>query len=260
MSRLINYDFLKSGKGSKRPSNVCLINSTLVYYHPLEKWSGLDNVISLTEFVYDASLKFDEEIIKSKFISKKVSLYDSSMNTIEEQYFKDNGQFYSKHIYNYNSSGFLEEDYSSNGNSKNSYEYEIVNRELIVKQYTKIDGAFERQLSEKRTFVNGLCNERKKFSGESLFNKSTYNYDNVGLLIKEIFYPPQGGIDKFDYKNKFDKSGNLIEKITFKNETLFSSSNYKYENFDNKGNWLTLISFTNNNTPIRIVEREIEYK
>lgn len=70
-------------------------------------------------------------------------------------------------------------------------------------------------------------------------------YDPEDLPVAEITY-------------KYNENGNKIEANLYSSDAvLYSKETFKYE-YDKIGNWINKISF-NNNEPIKITERVIEY-
>ena len=122
-------------------------------------------------------------------------------------------------------------------------------------------------------------NTTEGINRSNLITKNVYKYDTVGNLIEnDLYYPDdQKIITKITY-NYDDKRNLIIESISSLNGLLEKQSNYKYENFDNEGNWLkcTIIRnkyneqkdkytgvISNNNVIVSsityVVERKIEY-
>ena len=109
---------------------------------------------------------------------------------------------------------------------------------------------------------------------------ATYKYDAKGNLIEEISYSHAGvgnttykydakgnkieensyfiGLLDRKYTMKYDAKGNLIEGNSYEADgSLDYKYTFKYE-FDEKGNWIKIISFRNQ-IPESIEEREFEY-
>ena len=87
--------------------------------------------------------------------------------------------------------------------------------------------------------------------------KYTYKYDKKGNKIEFNSYDSDGRLGgKYTYK--YDEKGNKIEENSYDSDgRLDPKWTYKYE-FDKQGNWINRIDFKNA-IPTNFVEREYEY-
>jgi hypothetical protein len=90
-----------------------------------------------------------------------------------------------------------------------------------------------------------------------LKRKNTYKYDDKGNEIEKNFYNSSGSLgNKSTYK--YDDKGNLIEENSYYSDgSLESKETYMYE-FDKMGNWIKRVSFKEDKPDV-ITERVIEY-
>ena len=100
--------------------------------------------------------------------------------------------------------------------------------------------------------------ENEYNSDGSLKSKATYKYDEKGNKIEENRYNSDGSLDK-KYTYKYDEKGNRIEKNEYNSDGSIVIEKWTNKNeYDKQGNWIKTIVFKNE-IPRNIVERQIEY-
>jgi hypothetical protein len=83
-------------------------------------------------------------------------------------------------------------------------------------------------------------------------------YDDRGNAVSSTWYNSDGSIYLKD-STKYDDKNNRIEfNSHYLDGGLNSKTSTKYD-YDEKNNWIKCIVFSNDNTPLYILEREIEY-
>lgn len=86
-----------------------------------------------------------------------------------------------------------------------------------------------------------------------LISKTICHYDENGNLIEQIFYDNKGNSNG-RWLWKYDNQGNEIEFQAYSSiGSLYENDSYRYEKFDDHGNWLLKICGGT------ITERKIEY-
>jgi hypothetical protein len=96
--------------------------------------------------------------------------------------------------------------------------------------------------------------------GSLLISRSTYKYDSRGNKIEDNFCFPYPVCDSGDkYTFKYDSRGNQIEENRYNSDgSLEYKHTFKYDEYDKTGNWVRKIKFRNDK-PLVITERKIEY-
>lgn len=100
--------------------------------------------------------------------------------------------------------------------------------------------------------------ERYRYNSDGNLNhKSIYKYDEKGNEVEWCLYNSDGSLE-VKYTHKYNEKGNKIEDCEYNSDSsLKVKYTYKYE-FDKQGNWIKKISFKNN-IPSSIWERRYEY-
>jgi hypothetical protein len=109
----------------------------------------------------------------------------------------------------------------------------------------------------KYDYKGNKIEENSYNSDGSLDSKWTYKYDDKGNQIELNSYNSDGSLSiKWTYK--YDDKGNKIEENSYNSDgSLISKWTFIYE-FDKQGNWIKRIDFKNE-IPEFILEREYEY-
>ncbi len=190
---------------------------------------------------------------------KVINKYDETGNRIEENWYKSDGSLDRKYIYKYDEKGNIieEKKYYSDGNMAWGYsdKYNEKGKKIKRKFYDKHNGS----LSSKGTYSyneKGNMIEFKVYEPDgSLSFKSTFRYDEKGNRIEENVYKSDGSLlQKITYK--YNEKGNRIEENVYKSDrSLDFKITLKYK-FDKMGNWIKKIEFKNT-FPQYIVEKKL---
>ena len=196
-------------------------------------------VLSLSEFSYEAKDRFGniekgERKRQSSYEYDQQIKYDEKGNKIERNSYNSDGSLVNKWTYKYDEKGNRTEanTYNSDGS---------LNLKLIFKYDEKGN----------ITELNGYI------SDGSLVGKDAYKYDEKGNKIEHKKYDSDGSL-YFKYTHKYDEKGNEIEYNGYNSDgSLENKNSYKYE-FDKQGNWIKQIKFKDG-IPEYILERQYEY-
>ena len=142
--------------------------------------------------------------------------------------------------------------------SYSEFSYKAVDRfGNIEKGKRERNDSWDRDLQRKYDEKGNNIENNWYNSDGSLDSKWTYKYDEKGNNIEENRYNSDGSLySKWTYK--YDEKGNNIESNRYKSDgSLDSKWTYKYE-FDKQGNWIKRIDFKDE-IPEFILEREYEY-
>jgi hypothetical protein len=117
------------------------------------------------------------------------------------------------------------------------------------------------ELNKKITFEKGNVIEINEYDSYGILvwldRKYTYKYDEKGNMIEKNEYDSDGSLDRKE-TYKYDEKGNKIEKNEYDSDgSLDRKETYQYE-YDKAGNWIKKIEFRNEK-PVYIYEREYEY-
>ena len=202
-------------------------------------------VLSLSEFSYEAKDRFGN-IEKGKFkrydwendfyLDSDFQIkYDEKGNKdVLNIYSHIDRQVIAKYVYQYDEKGNMTEMNirSKYGSLKNKFFY-------------KYD-------------ENGNMTEENRYDSDGIkYGKDTYKYDEKGNKIEENMYNSDGSLRSKD-TYKYDEKGNKIEENMYNSDgSLRSKYTYKYE-FDKQGNWIKKIEFKDG-IPEYILERQYEY-
>tara|TARA_R110001583_G_scaffold6249_5_gene32213 strand:- start:1544 stop:2614 length:1071 start_codon:yes stop_codon:yes gene_type:complete len=148
-------------------------------------------------------------------------------------------------------------DYNKNITSTGSYIYDR-NSNLI--NYTSIDGdGIIKNATETKYNNKNLVLEEIKYKGKKeVSRKEVSEYDKKGKLTLVINYNSKGKVTR-KVKYEYDKKGNIIEHLTFfqNSETPDDRISYSYE-FDKYNNWVTK-NYLENDKPKYVFKRKISY-
>lgn len=188
---------------------------------------GKDNPQLKDWFKYDAAGKLIEHTIygySDMIESRKQYLYDNSGRLKEEIYYTGDGTIDSKVDYVYDARGNLVKIRS------HQPKFLTEPSDLVVYSYNE-----KNQRIKASTTYSGY----EKYNSEGQLIESGDNYDN----------------ERTTYK--YDKYGNLLEKITYQKEKVMEKISYTFK-YDEYGNWTQRIGFRNI-VPTQIKERKYEY-
>lgn len=229
----------------------------------------------ITTHEYGALEKFGK-IQKSGLKWSSISKYDHKGNEVEANSYSSDGSISARHIYKYDDNGnriawdtynsdwFIlykrKSRYDDKGNlledtDANNYRYTYKyddNQNMIEGSIYDPDGSLSGRSIYKYD-DNGNKEVNGYSSDGSLHERSNYQYDNHGNLINQAIYSSNGSL-RIRSTYRYDEHGNLVEE-----ENNFGGKrSYKYDDFDENGNWRIKTYFINEN-PDMIEEREIEY-
>src|SRR5690554_8223792 len=106
-------------------------------------------------------------------------------------------------------------------------------RNNIEENWYKSDGSLDRKWTYKYDEKGNKIESNRYYSDVSLDRKGTYKYDEKGNNIESNRYYSDGSLDsKWTYKYEFDKQGNWIKRIDFKDEIpeFILEREYEYYN------------------------------
>ncbi len=232
-------------------------------------WDELNlkrKVKSVTEVPYEAKEK-NGKIIKGKrtggFWDNCKYLFDSKGNKIEEYSYNLNGSLYDKTTFQYNTNGNIIKANIYNSDTilyrKTIYKYDA-NGKLIEELCGTSFGTLEGKVNYKYDYRGSMIEFNFKSLDGRLKSKATYKYNANGDVIKFCIFNSDGSNSKTSYK--YDANGNKIEENCTsdgrkKIDKYKYREIYKYE-YDKKGNWIRKITYRNNVLE-KITERTIEY-
>lgn len=187
---------------------------------------------SSKSYYYSESYKYDiwENLIETSISggSKYYYKYDNKGNKIELNTYLPNGQHESKHIYKYDEKDNMIEEtlyYQESQPENTLYKYDEKNNLIAINHYRS----------------NGNC-----------YSEVSYKYEDNNK-IKAIWDNSYYSIYQYDDK------GNLIveNSLNSDDKPLYGKTTYEYE-YDRNGNWIKSIVFKNGFAEY-ILERKIEY-
>ena len=223
-------------------------------------------VKKITEKSFYVSTKFGEPV-KDSLEYINVFLFDKSGNQTELQIIlEENGNIYSKHKFKYdeNRNCILKQHYD-NDNNLSSYQENKYDEEgnQIERNYYRLDTL---RYKVKMKYNNGNCIIGESYNQKgNLTEKYEKIYDTKGKCIemKSISYYDDGDKSITTTKYKYDKNENVVESNSYDENGEFRWNSIDKIEYDSKGNWITLISYSNSeyasNRIISYLEREIEY-
>jgi len=195
------------------------------------------------------------------FETTSIIKYDDKRNVIECTNYTSTGKVKSKTTNKYDENNFISEscDYDSVGNLKFKSIYKNNSKGNVIElKGIKSDGTIVRAW----TYIydlNGNEIEKKCYISPGNFEngKRVSKYDKNGKVIKIQFLPSDGrncGWNTY----KYDSKGNDKEYIGYNSDGSIEAT-YSYEYiYDKNGNWIKKIEFKNR-FPQVVTERQIEY-
>ena len=177
---------------------------------------------------------------------KRIFKYDIKGNRIEENYYQPDGSLLAKVKLEYDDKGNKVKQNRSfpeylgiveNG----TYKYDSKGN-LIEENHYNLNGLALTLKPEYDDNGNKVETNRYNPNG-SLGGKWTYKYDTKGNLIEDNSYKSDGSLD-IRRTFKYDDKGNEIESSSHKPRGKDSRGARKYK-FDKKGNWIKEIHFRN---------------
>ncbi|TZF85795.1 hypothetical protein FW774_01615 (plasmid) [Pedobacter sp. BS3] len=268
-----------------------IVESSGKYQNDAESNNLKGKVQSVT--YYDYGVNNTTGALYTNWTSKLVYNYNQAGNIAEWYIYKTTGQLDYHSVNCYNSKGRIVQSAAENGKARNisSYKYNHNNKRNLVETLYR-----EGRISH-RIIYNKLGKRDTTYSytrGEKLNFKTVYRYDKKGNCIKETRYKSNGNLELthnyvYDAQNNkiadhsYDSTGTKTGKITYiydkkRNLTFELDSNiriigglprkkegkdtysrtFKYEMFDEQGNWL-MKSYMMDDKPIHVTKRKITY-
>lgn len=213
------------------------------------------NVRTLSESVSIAS-----DTLKTQLLSNTISLFSKSGMLVEKRILKNN-QLFSKVVYTYSIDdeilSFI--DYNADGSVYHNVTCNCDDHGFLVGEYyerssqksynedrEKIDFRYD-EVYEKIFTAVIIKNDYKGYKlqekflnpNETLSHRKTYNYDFKYNLTEMRTYNSSNNLQK-RYKNKYNRTGDLIKSKLFISNRLAVTSTYSYEH-DAFGNWVKQI-------------------
>lgn len=153
------------------------------------------------------------------------------------------------------------DEYGSNyGSFKTTFKYNDL-KKLIEENYFELSGRFINKTIYKYDEIGNLIEEKRYNADGDLSNKRTYKYKNKGREVKGVSISPTwpDGNSYRKFTCKYNNKGLLIEEKEYNTKgNLSETTTYKYNDFDETGNWIKQSVFINDK-PRKIIEREIKY-
>ena len=222
-----------------------------------------------SSYEYDQQIKYDEKGNKiernsynsdGSLVNKWTYKYDEKGNRTEANTYNSDGSLNLKLIFKYDEKGNITElnGYISDGSlvRKDAYKYDEKGNKIEHKNYDS-DGSLYFKYTHKYDEKGNEIEYNGYNSDGSLDSKWTYKYDEKGNVIEMNEYNSDGSLGR---KNsyKYDEKGNEIEYNGYNSDgSLENKNSYKYE-FDKQGNWIKQIKFKDG-IPEYILERQYEY-
>lgn len=224
----------------------------------LEKENIKGKVSFIEEMEYN-SLEKNGKIEKGDLLDKQNYKYNDSGNITELNYIGID-IFGWKMTYIYNEFGIKIEGntFDNNGVLVHKINYKFDQKGYLIEEnyYSESIDDISHTYTYKYDDRGNMIEINYYISESGLYSKSTYNYDESGNRIEANYFNKDGVINtKATFK--YDESGNLIETNSNYNNSITKRS-FKYE-FDNEGNWVVKYHFDDDDNPIFITERTIEY-
>ncbi len=228
-----------------------------------EKYSTDLNKYKKIKLKWRNTFKYNEEgkIIEEnryekgeELTNKIIYKYNDSGNLTEKNRYDADGNPISKRIYSYDDQGNVVE--------YKVFEEGILDRRVIYKYENgllneKSEYNFKDILLSKSIYENGKRVEIKEYyTNEDYQLSRLYRYDDNENVIEQCFYQRDGS-KYLDWHGKYDNKGNILESVKYDSFGQRWQNNYKYE-YDKMGNFVKKIEFRNG-FPAYIIERKIEY-
>ena len=192
---------------------------------------------------------------------KTIYTYDKFGNKIGQKTSGNSGNLQYTKKWNYNANGNAVEEIVDNEGGYDDYKYFM--------KYDKYGNQIE-QFKQKNNGEKKLNFKKEFNSDSYIINKTTFNSDGsrksmktwnrnkMNITIEYINYKSKRGLFYRALKTIYDNNGNKKERIKYNpNGSVNIKQTYSYE-FDKQGNWVKRIDYKNNK-PIYLLEREIDY-
>jgi hypothetical protein len=228
------------------------INHAGIEYNKLVKYDSLGNETDFIEYTSEGTVysKFNSKYdnkgnimereatrIEGKDIAfkQKTYEYDENNHLKEFKWYQSNGDLGHKKIYKYDDNGNVITSYFYNYYGslvhRKTYKYDE-NSNLIDCSAYKINGLSFR-LIYKYDENNNEIEHRELDKEGNVTHKNTRIYDDNHNVIEHMkYYSETDTVATFTYKYIYDKQGNFVEKVCFKNSTpeFIIERSYHYYN------------------------------
>jgi hypothetical protein len=225
-------------------------------------------IILMFSLCYCALKKDKNSLTKDNIKGRVSTLTESHYSAIERFGETQKGGLEYKYIYKYDTNGNqIEVNGYSNipgiidgRERKTIYKYDT-NGNKIEESWYDPDGSLSLitifKYDSRGNQIEANCYNS---DGSLLISRSTYKYDSRGNKIEDNFCFPYPVCDSGDkYTFKYDSRGNQIEENRYNSDgSLEYKHTFKYDEYDKTGNWVRKIKFRNDK-PLVITERKIEY-
>jgi hypothetical protein len=218
--------------------------------------------VSTSSYNKDASLKETSvySIRMGKWYKTSYKL-DKNGYVIEQDNHLEDGGIYSKSKIKYDAKGNMIElcEYGADEalTSKNTYKYDDQGSQVETVHY-KPNGSIDYSSKSKYVYdIKGNLVEKANYTmDDKLTTKLTYVYDERGNKIEQALYNSEGGLMSRS-THQYDKVNNEIEAYTYDGNGKQTSKYVATFEYDEKDNWIKLITYFNNDPPTydrRIIE------
>jgi hypothetical protein len=214
-------------------------------------------------FIYNSNGELAEmrDIDKDgNFVVSYIIEYDKSGEKISEKKYDKNSNLAGYSIFTYAKSKQVKQEdvFSETGELSYSFIFEYdKNGNMVLRK--RVGANKEEGIS-----VLYEYNATRQLSGERTSNKTgnvisskQFAYNAKGLLSEEKRLDKDGAV-RIVITYVYDENGNKIQMTTSQKNGNSVLANIRYE-FDKKGNWIKQIIFRNEVIPIRVITREITY-
>jgi hypothetical protein len=226
-----------------------------------EKWhypnDSKDTLVYNDESLSEGSWQSRERRLNDNY--KVISKYNNNNNLVEREMYNFYGVLNSKETYKYNEIGkLIEIDVITGVDSiltKETYKYDIKGNLIERDGITDNNLHHTKEINKYDNKGNLVENDWISSDGSLVF-KWIFKYDNKKKLIERKNIYDKEILLRQTYK--YDNNGNEIEKNLYDpRNNRHTMETFKYE-FDKMGNWIKRIDFKND-TPKFLIEREIKY-
>jgi YD repeat-containing protein len=229
------------------------VKSDLMYEH----LNG--NVKSITDSIFEMGGVWAGKSHSKRLFSYTISNYDKKGNEIVESNYSGGGILFLKRSFQHDKKGnqIEENDEGSNNNATQKLKSTFNEKGNVIKMvyYDSINKPSGTSII-KYDDKDFICEEDQYKLDGSLSIKEIYKTDTIGNPIKVI---EQSDSDTNITTYTYDEKGNLIEYCSFhSNDSLIFKTVYKYENYDEIGNWHIKCDFREDKLRY-ITKRKIEY-
>ncbi len=247
----------------KRLSIVLLSLLSIISCSKVKKinsWQEMNlkgRVKSIKEIAYDLA-RDSKSIEKGELFSTSKFLFNEEGNFIEKALYDARDTLVFQHYYKSNKGLIIEcvSEQIDRGRFKYVFRYDTQGAIQACLVYNS-KGLLSFRIQCKGD-DNGRPIEQIKYdANDKLIDRVKIVYDKDGHMIEKALLAPDNSLElKFLYE--YDNKGNLIKEEKSNSENRIIASHSYQHKFDQKGNWLQKIEYTNS-IPRRIYTREIEY-